>query len=92
MANKKGYVKGLGGLKVVHSDGDQEFAKTRYLTSEPGIYTPPASMVLGTIEQKEVAPEAEAAVEPTKKTTKKQDAAVKKAAKNDLTKRNLNNA
>ena len=53
MANKKKYAKGLGGLKVVHSDGDQEFAKTRYFATEPGHYKPPAQMVLGNAKAKQ---------------------------------------
>lgn len=86
MPKKKTHCVGLGGLKVVHSGGNQDWVKERYFASEPGSYTPPEEMVLGKFEPK-VAPE-----EPKKKTTKKQDAELAKAAKNDLTKRNLNNA
>ena len=82
MAKKK-YATGLGGLKVVHSNGDQEFAKTRYHASEPGSYKPPEKMMLGKSETKQVV------IPETPDTTAKQDADLTKAAKNDLNKRNL---
>ena len=88
MPKKKTHCVGLGGLRVEHSNGDNDYVRTRYLSTEPGHYTPPEMMLLGKSEPKEVAPE------PKKKktTTSKQDAALAKAAKNDLNKRNLNNA
>lgn len=81
---KKTHCVGLGGLKVVHSGGNQDWAKERYFASEPGSYTPPEEMRLGKSEPK-VAP----VIEEKKKTTTAQDAAVKKASKKDLNNRNL---
>ena len=83
MANKKKYVTGLGGLKVVHSGGDQEFAKTRYFASEQGQYKPPASMVLGNVKAKQE-PEPTEVSEPVEVDQKIQD-----AIDTDLSKRNI---
>ena len=82
MANKKKYVTGLGGLKVVHSGGDQEFAKTRYFASEQGQYKPPAQMVLGNAIAKQ-----EPVVEPTEPV--EVDQAIQDAIDTDLSERNI---
>lgn len=82
MASKKKYATGLGGLKVIHAGGDQEFAKTRYFASEQGQYKPPASMVLGNAKAKQ---EPEAPItEPVEVDQQIQD-----AIDTDLSERNI---
>ena len=83
MLKKKTHCWGLGNLKVVHSGDSQDWQRERYFASEPGSYQPPTEMLLGKSEPK-VEPE-----EPKEQTTKAQDAAVKKASKKDLSKRNI---
>ena len=83
MPKKKTHCVGLGGLKVIHSCDNQDWQKERYFAGEPGSYTPPEKMMLGKVEQKEVV------IPEPKPTTKKQDAELAKAAKKDLSKRNI---
>lgn len=76
---------GIGGLKVHSPDGDN-FAKDRYLASEPGRYQPPEHMLLPKRETKPRTDEVEA--EP-QDTTPETDIALDTAVKKDLKRRNI---